>query len=194
MSEPVAPALPSAIFERRVIPALRNISDLPVALDLGLPAVIMLKGDIFELEKLVNAAQNRLGVLVHIDLLEGIGRDKAGLAYLQRQFAVTGVVSTRTSLVKEAHSLGLLSILRLFVLDSTAYSTGIHLVNSINPDAVEMLPGVVVPYIKDQLTSDIKKPVIASGLIRTTETLREVLAAGASAVSTSKVDLWHYRP
>jgi glycerol uptake operon antiterminator len=186
--------LPPTLLERRVIPALRSLADLPLALDLGLPAVIMLKGDIFDLDKLVAQARDKLAVLIHIDLLEGIGRDKAGLAYLKQEFGIAGLVSTRSNLIKEARSLGLISILRLFVLDSAAYATGINLLHTLKPDAVEMLPGVVVPYIKEELARDVQPPIIASGLIKTPAAIREMIAAGAAAVSTSRTELWNFKP
>lgn len=186
--------LPPALFERRIIPAMRQPGDLPQVLELGLPAALMLKGDIFDVERVMNQARGKVAILLHIDLMEGIGRDKAGLTYLKQQFGISGIVSTRSNLIKEARSLGLISILRFFVLDSAAYATGVNLLNSLNPDAVEILPGVTVPYIKDSLARDVKSPVIASGLIQTTATIREVLAAGAAAVSTSRVELWKFKP
>ncbi len=186
--------LPPALFERRIIPAMRSPGDLPRVLEFGLPAAIMLKGDIFDIERVLNQVRGKLAILLHIDLMEGIGRDKAGLSYLKQQFGIAGIVSTRSNLIKEARSLDLISILRFFVLDSAAYTTGIHLLNSLQPDAVEMLPGVAVPYIKDRLAEDVKLPVIASGLIQTVQTIREVLAAGAAAVSTSRPELWHFQP
>jgi glycerol uptake operon antiterminator len=173
---------------------MRLPGDLSLVLELGLPTAIMLKGDIFDVERVLNQAQGRLVILLHIDLMEGIGRDKAGLTYLKQQFGISGIVSTRSNLIKEARSLGLISILRFFVLDSAAYGTGVHLLNSLNPDAVEMLPGVAVPYIRDLLERDVRCPVIASGLIQTTETIQEVLRSGASAVSTSRRELWHFKP
>ncbi len=186
--------LPSAVFERQIIPAMRLPDDLSQVLELGLPAAIMLKGDIFDVERVMNQGRGKLVILLHIDLMEGIGRDKAGLTYLKQQFGISGIVSTRSNLIKEARSLGLISILRLFVLDSAAYATGVHLLTSLNPDAVEMLPGVAVPYIKDLLVRDVQLPVIASGLIQTTKTIREVLGAGAAAISTSRSELWHFKP
>ena len=186
--------LPSTLLERRVIPALRSLADLPLALELGLPTAIMLKGDIFDLDKLMAQTRGKLAVLLHIDLLEGIGRDRAGLAYLKQEFGIAGLVSTRSNLIKEARSLGLLSILRLFVLDSAAYATGINLLHTLKPDAVEMLPGVVVPYIREELARDVQQPIIASGLIKTPATIREMIAAGAAAVSTSRTELWSFRP
>jgi glycerol uptake operon antiterminator len=194
MTVPATSKLPPALFERRIIPAMRSPGDLDRVLTLDLPAAIMLKGDIFDIERVLNRAQGKPAILLHIDLMEGIGRDKAGLSYLKQQFGIGGIVSTRSNLIKEAHSLGLISILRFFVLDSAAYTTGVHLLNSLQPDAVEVLPGVAVPYIKDLLNQDVNLPVIASGLIRTDRTIREVLAAGAAAVSTSRPELWPFRP
>jgi glycerol uptake operon antiterminator len=194
MTVPPFSKLPPALFERRIIPAMRSPGDLAQVLDLGLPAAIMLKGDIFDIERVLDRVRDQLAVLLHIDLMEGIGRDKAGLSYLKQQFGIAGIVSTRSNLIKEARSLGLISILRFFVLDSAAYTTGVHLLNNLQPDAVEMLPGVAVPYIKDRLAQDVKLPVIASGLIQTVETIHEVLQAGAAAVSTSHAELWPFRP
>src|SRR5437763_15211189 len=153
--------LPPALFERRIIPAMRLPGDLSQVLELGLPAAIMLKGDIFDVERVMNQGRGKLAMLLHIDLMEGIGRDKAGLTYLNQQFGISGIVSTRSNLIKEARSLGLISILRFFVLDSAAYATGVHLLNSLNPDAVEMLPGVAVPYINELLARDVHSTIIA---------------------------------
>src|SRR3954464_4948517 len=138
MAQASSSQLPATLLARRVIPALRDLADLPLALDLGLPAAIMLKGDIFDLDKLMSQTRGKMAVLIHIDLIEGIGRDRAGLAYLKQQFGIVGLVSTRSNLIKEARNLGLISILRLFVLDSAAYTTGINLLQSLKPDAVEM--------------------------------------------------------
>ncbi len=192
MSQNEAGTLPADIFRRQVIPALRSPADLPLVLELGLPTAIMLKGDIFDVERMMSLGQGKLYLLLHIDLIEGIGRDRAGLTYLKQQFGISGIVSTRSNLVKEARSLGLVSILRMFVLDSAAYTTGIQLVNSLKPDAVEMMPGVAVSYIREELARDVRQPVIASGLIKTPATIREVIAAGASAISTSQTNLWSF--
>ncbi len=188
------PASISALLERQIIPALRNLTDLSLALELGLPAVILLKGDIFDIGRVSAQAKGKISVLLHIDLMEGIGRDRSGLAYLKQEFNIAGIVSTRSNLVKEARNLGLIAILRLFVLDSAAYSTGLNLLQSLKPDAVEMLPGVAVPYLKNEIIRDFHVPVIASGLIKNIATIKQVLAAGAAAVSTSQPDLWRFKP
>jgi glycerol uptake operon antiterminator len=187
--------LPPAIFERRLIAALRSPADLESALSYELPAVMLLKGDIFDVAQVVKRASAfQLQVFVHIDLIDGIGRDRSGLRYLQQEMGVTGVVSTRSGLLKEAHALGMFTILRLFVLDSAAYSTGINLLSGTRPDAVEVLPGVVLPHIAEEAARDIHQPIIAGGIIKTEQDIRAILEAGAAAISTSQQQLWKFRP
>jgi glycerol uptake operon antiterminator len=62
------------------------------------------------------------------------------------------------------------------------------------PDAVEVLPGVILPTIAQELAArGALPPLIAGGLIRTAAQVEAVLAAGAVAVSTSQSSLWGYR-
>ncbi len=186
--------LPPAIFERKLIPALRNPSELAVAIANKLPAVMLLKGDIFDVAQVVEqASQHNTLVFVHIDLIDGIGRDKPGLRYLKERLGVNGVVSTRSGLLKEAAGLGMFTILRMFVLDSAGYSTGINLLHSVQPDAVEIMPGVVLPHIAEEAARDIHQPIIAGGIIKTEQDIKNILKAGATAVSTSRQALWKFR-
>ncbi len=187
--------LPEALFERRLIPALRSVSDLELALKNNPPGIMLLKGDIFDIEQTTRQARLRgVEVFIHIDLIEGIGRDRPGLRYLKENFGVRGVVSTRSGLLKDAQKLGLVTILRLFILDSAAYTTGINLLNSLQPDAVEILPGVVLPHISEEVSRDINLPIIAGGIIKTEENIRLILKAGATAISTSRQQLWDFQP
>ena len=62
------------------------------------------------------------------------------------------------------------------------------------PDAVEVLPGVILPIIAQELEArGALPPLIAGGLIRTMAQVEAVLGAGAVAVSTSQTSLWGYR-
>lgn len=189
------PGLPASLFERHLFAALRSPADLEIALAHGLPAAMLLKGDIFDVAQVMERANAAaMQVFIHLDLLEGIGRDRSGLRYLQQQLGVNGVVSTRSNLLKEAAALGMLTILRFFVLDSAAYATGIHLLSTVQPDAVEILPGVVLPHIAEEAARDISQPIIAGGIIKTEQDIRAILQAGATAVSTSRQHLWSFHP
>jgi glycerol uptake operon antiterminator len=174
-----------------IIPALRDLSSLDEALSFHPPVMMLLTGDIFDLHRVISHSREHNTItLVHLDLIDGVGRDKVGLRYLRDTLGLEGVVSTRSNLLKDARALGLVTILRLFVLDSAAYHTGIGLLHSLGPDAVEVLPGVVVPHLAAELAQDVAQPLIASGIIRNETDIRAVLAAGATAVTTSQRNLW----
>ncbi|HEX6971041.1 MAG TPA: glycerol-3-phosphate responsive antiterminator, partial [Limnochordia bacterium] len=78
-------------------------------------------------------------------------------------------------------------------LDSEALKTGLGVLRSSHPDAVEMLPGLILPYIAHRLPIDELPPIIAGGMIETEQELKAVLASPAMAVSTSREALWGYR-
>jgi glycerol uptake operon antiterminator len=87
-----------------------------------------------------------------------------------------------------------MAVQRLFVLDSESMAAGLPTVEKAAPDAVEVLPGVILPTIAQELTArGALPPLIAGGLIRTAAQVEAVLAAGAVAVSTSQSSLWEYR-
>jgi len=67
-------------------------------------------------------------------------------------------------------------------------------VEKAGPDAVEVLPGVILPSIAQELAKHgTLPPLIAGGLIRSMAQVESVLGAGAVAVSTSEISLWGYR-
>lgn len=127
-------------------------------------------------------------VFLHMDLIEGIGRDEAGLAYAARHWRPTGIISTRAPLVKAARDHGMLAIQRVFLLDSGSIKSGIGLIAQCNPDFVEVMPGVIPKAIGQFRTAG--RPVIAGGMVTERCEVIDALAAGALAVSTSSRVLW----
>lgn len=178
-----------------VIPAIKSSADLHAAAALGCGLVVVVRGDIFEVTEMAETSRaNRIQMFLHVDLTEGIGKDKAGLRFLHEQTGIAGIVSTRTHLIREAQTLGMRAILRFFVLDSMAYETGVNMVRTAHPDAIELLPGIALPRVAEEVRRDIEQPVIAAGLIRTDQDVRDALANGALAVSTTQQELWRLRP
>ena len=93
-------------------------------------------------------------------------------------------------MTKIAKELDLFTIQRLFIIDNLSLETGITSINSIRPNAMEILPGMMPKIIK-QVKNEVKVPVIAGGLINDKEDVIESLKAGALGVSTSKEIIWH---
>jgi glycerol uptake operon antiterminator len=80
--------------------------------------------------------------------------------------------------------------LRIFLLDSQAFRKGKQLAYSVNPDFVEVLPGISMISVDDAILKEIPSPLIAGGLIKTMEQVNEILSRGVLAVSTSEKSLW----
>jgi glycerol uptake operon antiterminator len=183
-----------ALRTKPVVAGLRRSADVDGAIRHGVEVLFILGEDIFALQESVTKAHGRERlILAHVDLIKGIGRDEAGVRFLARDLQVDGIVTTRGNLIGPAKREGLIAVQRLFVLDSESLEAGLPAVERAAPDAVEVLPGVILPLIAVQLKGANLPPLIAGGLIRTRAQVEEILAAGAIAVSTSQEALWDFR-
>ena len=128
-------------------------------------------------------------IFVHIDLAEGIGKDRSGIEYLNT-CGVDGIISTRGQLIRFAKEMGLLTVQRFFVFDTHGFDNRGELLGTSRPDLIEIMPGVIGKVIsRIAATGDI--PVIAGGLVETKSEVMTALSSGAVAVSTGKIDLWY---
>jgi len=127
-------------------------------------------------------------VLVHLDLAEGIGRDRAGLLYLA-QAGADGIISTRAQMIQIAKELGLVTVQRFFLLDSKGIESIDEMLKHTSPHLIELMPGVICKSIRRFGNGSI--PVIAGGLIETKAEVLDALGCGATAVSTGRKDLWY---
>ena len=180
---------------RPVIAGLRDPAQVETAIRHGVSVLFILGADIFSLQESVATAheEDRL-IFAHVDLIKGVGRDDSGVRFLAKHVGVDGILTTRSNLVSPAKREGLIAIQRLFVLDSESLAAGLPTVEKSAPDAVEVLPGVILPIIAQELAARTAlPPLIAGGLIRTPVQVEAVLGAGAVAVSTSQTRLWAFR-
>ena len=126
-------------------------------------------------------------VFIHVDLSEGIGKDRTGLAYLANCGA-DGIISTKAQLIRTAKDLGLLTVQRFFALDSQGMGSVLEMLKNTNPHVMEIMPGVI-PKVIERLAKG-KIPVIAGGLIETKAEITTALRSGATAISTGRPELW----
>ncbi|HIS92163.1 MAG TPA: glycerol-3-phosphate responsive antiterminator [Candidatus Alectryocaccomicrobium excrementavium] len=180
----------AALAGRPVIAAVRDESALEAAVDSQCVAVFFLGGSILSLPGWVEKAK-RAGkaAFAHVDLLQGVKADAAALEWCKQAMPLDGVISTRAPLLKAARGVGLMTIQRLFLVDSSSLATGIRLMRATPPDMVEVLPGLVSKAIRT-LKLELGRPVIAGGMITEAEEAGRALQAGAIAVSTSQRSLW----
>jgi len=179
---------------RPVIAGLRDAAGVEAAIQQGVGVLFIIGGDIFALLDSVAKvhAQGRL-ILAHVDLIKGVGRDEAGIRFLTKHVGIDGIMTTRANLISPAKREGLIAVQRLFLLDSESLAAGLPTVEKAAPDALELLPGVIVPTVAQDLAQRGKlPPLIAGGLIRTRAQVDAILGAGAVGVSTSERSLWGY--
>lgn len=184
-----------ALERKRVIAGIKRAADVQRALAADIKIVFFLTGTIFDLKTLAETMRQappgqRALVFSHVDLLQGIGRDPSGMRFLADEVGIDGILTTRSHLIRAAKEAGLFTIQRFFLLDSEALKTAVNVLTTSKPDAVEMLPALVLPNIWRRFPLDELPPVIAGGLVETEAELRTVLTAPVKAVSTSKQELW----
>ena len=171
-----------------VIAAVPN-NMLNAALESPVDIIFNLKVSILEIEECIKKAhQKGKRIFVHIDLADGIGKDKMGVQYLAG-LGVDGIISTRAQLIRYAKETGLITVQRFFALDSKGVESIGEMLSATNPDLIEIMPGIASKIIKRFVPYNI--PVIAGGLIETKSELTEALKNGAEAISTGKKELWY---
>ncbi|MBE3555167.1 MAG: glycerol-3-phosphate responsive antiterminator [Thermicanus sp.] len=176
---------------QKVLPAIRRMKDFERLLQSdSYVYLILLETHIAWLQEIVRLAKkNGKKILLHVDLIQGLKNDEHAAEYICQVIRPEGMISTRSNVLSIAKKRGLITVQRLFLLDSIAFETSCKQFEKIRPDFIEVLPGIVPKMITEvrQITGT---PIIAGGLIRTEEEIRQALDAGATAVSTSLPDLW----
>lgn len=174
-------------LERCPVIAAVNEVRFATALNAPVEVIFHLKADLLTVKHRVEQAHAvNKALFVHLDLADGIGKDKTGIDFLAR-IGADGIISTRSSLIRTAKEQGLLTVQRFFTLDSQGLdSIAEQLAVS---TVMEIMPGVIGKTVARFAAGDI--PVIAGGLIETKEEVTTALANGAVAVSTGKEALWY---
>ncbi len=175
----------------RIIPALRSVTEGWVLPDLPGPRwVFLLGGTLATVGEPVGQMQRRgWRVFVHVDMLRGLTPDLEGLTFLSEFAGPDGIITTHSHTVLAARKVGLITIQRLFLLDSLSITTGVAQARSARPDAVEVLPGIL-PEASHQVVCALPCPVIAGGLLTDGAQVDRMVAAGVAGVSTSTPRLW----
>lgn len=179
------------INQQKVIPALRNPEDFREVLNIpSVKIMFLLFGDINSLgDYLKHARASGKKLIVHFDLIEGLGKDEAAVKYLVKA-GVEGIITTKTSIARQAKKEGIVAIQRLFIIDSEAVRSGLKQLAESKPHGVEILPATVPAKIVREIKETSRLPVIGGGLIQGEDDLKEALSKGFSAISTNKTALW----
>jgi glycerol uptake operon antiterminator len=184
-----AEAFLRALRRNSVVPAVRGPdSALEAALAGAHPAIFVLGGDIFKVLARIGSQSRRPRIYVNVDLVGGIAADASGLRFLSGR--VEGIISTHRHVIELAKSSGLITIQRLFAIDSGAVERGLKLIRRAEPQFVEILPALAFCEIAGQYSDVLDLPVLAGGLLKSQRDISAILEAGAVGVSTSHQGLW----
>ena len=176
---------------RPVIAAVRDPKDLETAVRSRAAAVFLLGGSLMTLPGSVERAKaSGKYVFVHLDLCDGLGKDAAAVDWIALAVRPDGLISTRPQPLRRASELGMITIQRLFLMDSPSFEHGKRLLRNTPPDMAEVLPGIAPKAVR-QLCAALDKPVIAGGMISEKSEILDALQAGALAVSVSDSRLWN---
>ncbi|KOP78223.1 antiterminator [Bacillus sp. FJAT-21945] len=180
------------LVESQIIASVVDEKDLDIACRSNPNVVFLLTGDLLTSADYIKKLQsNEKTVFLHLDFIEGLSNSKSAVEYIAKNLKPTGIITTKSHVVKYAKEYGLVTIQRIFLLDAAAIEKGIEMVKSCNPNAVEILPGIM-PKIIDQLVNRLPHPIIAGGLVTEKKEVLSALKAGALAVSAGDHSMWNY--
>nr|WP_106782545.1 glycerol-3-phosphate responsive antiterminator [Lysinibacillus timonensis] len=176
----------SVLSNNRII-AATQLKDIKHADGSQCSAIILMNA---KLSELMHMPKVQKPLFIHIDLLKGLKNDREGIAFLKTFINPTGIVTTKGNLIEAAKKEGLLTIQRIFLIDTNSLKTAIQNIKEYRPDAIEVMPGIA-PSIVSTLKRELDIPIILAGLISTIDDVLHAFDAGAEAVSLSNQLLWN---
>jgi glycerol uptake operon antiterminator len=177
------------IERSRCCAAIVSEEQLELALASRTPIVFVLRGNGLALGASIRRihAAGKL-VAVHLDLVDGVRADPRGVAWIAR-LGADAIITSQGRLMPVIRKEGAIAILRLLLSRRTHLDTAFTAVSRAGPDIIEVLPGVILPTLA-ALMPKFGVPLLAGGFIRTEADAENVIAAGATGITTSSPNLW----
>lgn len=167
-----------------------NIED---ALDSSASLILLINasiGDILD-EKLKEINKIK-PILIHTDLVKGISREKEGIEFVCKHMSPFGIVSTKSNVIRAAKRHNVLTVQRIFLIDTSSLSIAISNIKQNDPDVVEVMPGIATSII-GKIKESIDKPIIVGGLISQEDQIDKAIEEGVDGISLSNNKLWNYK-
>jgi len=181
----------TVLKQNPLIAAVKDGHAFEAALNSCVKTIFLLKGDICSVNSIVAKAHDaHKAIFLHVDLLDGFGRDEYALKYIKNEVKPDGIITTKPQLVKIARQIKISAIFRAFVFDNMSFKAALDNINLLKPELMEILPALMPTVIK-RLSENSDSPIIAGGLVSAAEEVKNCLKAGAKGVSTSCTSLWN---
>lgn len=179
--------------QEQIIISVKEAKHLEKALDSKKHIVFLLTGNISVLKTYVDVLKkNDSQVFLHLEKIGGLHCNREGLEFIANHIQPTGIISTKNNVIKEAKKLNLITIQRVFLIDTDALKQGIKSILETRPDAVEIMPARIPTMVK-KIQAETNIPIISGGLLENKEQMLVMLGHGARAVSTGNPMLWKER-
>lgn len=173
-----------------VIAAVKDEEQLERALKTNCDIIFFLFGNICNITSLVKRAKDAGKIsFVHLDLTQGLSGKEIAVDFVKEFVGAEGVISTRPAPLKRANALGLITVLRVFLVDTISLANLKKQLDSCGADLVEIMPGVM-PKVIRRVCENTSIPVITGGLVSDKEDVISALSAGAQCISTTCEALW----
>lgn len=184
--------LMNRIEEHKMIAAIKDPKNIEKAIKYkeNLGAVLLMTGTILTVKRYVDYIQSEgLPVILHVEKIGGLEMDRAGIEFVKRNVAPCAIVTTRSGVIKKAKASGLFVFQRIFMIDSDVYTNLVKDTDQIVSDCIEIMP-CRTPDLINKLKKEISVPIITGGLLYLPEHAKEAIENGATAVTTSNVEMW----
>lgn len=177
------------LLKTPVIIAVKDDESFQKAINSEYKIIFLLFGDICHIQELTKIAKEHdKFIFVHLDLIDGMSSREICVDFIHDFTEADGIISTKPRLIKYAKKHDLITVLRVFMLDSMALENAYHNIDYSNPDLIEILPGIATKSFS--LVKEYSNiPIIAGGLIRTKQDIIDAISEGATAISSSRFEL-----
>lgn len=175
--------------ERELIIAIPTLKEFDKFLNTDFEYCVFLDMHISVLKSAIKTAHEKnKKVFLHMDLIHGLTNDIFGCEYAVQFLKADGVISTKPKVVAKGKDLGIVSILRLFLIDTHSLKKGLKTCEEVSPDYVELLPALACDILP-RLKAKHDQNYMCGGLISTKEDVKKCFDRGALAVTISKLDI-----
>lgn len=176
-----------------IVAAVKDDQGLEQALKTDIRIIFILYGDVVSIPGIVKKVKDAgRTAFVHMDLIGGLLPGEPAVEYIRKSTRADGIITTRSKLIGPAQEMGLLTVLRFFLIDSIALENVRKQgrLDTRQPDVIEILPGIIVPKLMKEIRKASRVPVMAGGLITEKADVLNALDGGAIAISTTNEKVW----
>ena len=181
------------VLESNPLIASAQHENLKEAVKSNVSAVFLMEGKLIRLlEDEFQILKNEKPVFLHTDLLKGLSSDREAVSFIKKYVNPAGIISTKSSIIKAAKKRGIITVQRIFLIDSKSLKSAIESIRENDPDVIEVMPALASSIV-DTIKREIDKPVILGGLVDSEKHIIDALNAGADGISFSKSSLWNMK-